>query len=98
MRGEAAQALEDVVVVLVVGAQLEAIALRDLQRHLEDVDRVQSEPLAEQRCANSNSSAVGLVVGAGPPVAVCSEDKVISPGASQRTGVAASQPEAQPLR
>jgi hypothetical protein len=42
---EAAQRAEDLVVVLVVGAQLDAIALRDGERDFEDVDRVEPEPL-----------------------------------------------------
>jgi hypothetical protein len=42
--GETGQRREDAHVVLVVGAQLEAVALRDDERDLEDVDRVEAEP------------------------------------------------------
>ena len=49
MLGEARQRLEDAHVVLVVGAQLEAIALRDDERDLEDVDRVEAEAFAVER-------------------------------------------------
>ena len=44
--GEAAERREDPHVVLVVGAQLEAVALRDDERDLEDVDRVEAEAFA----------------------------------------------------
>src|SRR6187399_488786 len=47
--GEARQRFEDAHVVLVVGAHLEAIALRDDERDLEDVDRVEAEALAVER-------------------------------------------------
>ena len=47
--GEARQRPEDAHVVLVVGAQLEAVALRDDQRDLEDVDRVEAEAFAVER-------------------------------------------------
>ena len=47
--GQRAQREEDLLVVLVVGAQLEAITLRHLQRQLEDVDRVEAQALAVQR-------------------------------------------------
>jgi hypothetical protein len=44
--GEARQRPEDAHVVLVVGAELEAVALRDDERDLEDVDRVEAEAFA----------------------------------------------------
>ena len=47
--GEARQRREDAHVVLVVGAQLEAVALRDDERDLEDVDRVEAEAFAVER-------------------------------------------------
>src|SRR6187551_993190 len=47
--GEARQRFEDAHVVLVVGAHLEAVSLRDDERDLEDVDRVEAEALAVQR-------------------------------------------------
>jgi hypothetical protein len=47
--GEARQRFEDAHVVLVVGAHLEAVALRDDERDLEDVDRVEAEALAVER-------------------------------------------------
>ena len=49
VRGEIGQRGEDAAIVLVVGTQLEAITLRDLQRELERVDGVEAEPRAEQR-------------------------------------------------
>src|SRR5436190_19123172 len=47
--GEARQRFEDANVVLVVGAHLKAIALRDDERDLEDVDRVEAEAFAIER-------------------------------------------------
>jgi hypothetical protein len=44
-----AQAGEDPLVRLVVGAQLHAVGLPDRERDLEHVDRVEAEPLAVQR-------------------------------------------------
>src|SRR6185503_21112155 len=49
VRGEIGQRGEDAAIVLVVGTQLEAITLRDLQRELERVDGVEAESRAEQR-------------------------------------------------
>ena len=49
MLGEARQRLEDAHVVLVVGAHLEAVALRDDERDLEDVDRIEAEAFAVER-------------------------------------------------
>ena len=47
--GERAQRAEDAHVVLVVRAQLEAVALGDLQRQLQRVDRIQTQAGLEQR-------------------------------------------------
>src|SRR6187455_1777506 len=47
--GEARQRFEDAYVVLVVGTHLKAVALRDDERDLEDVDRVEAEALAVER-------------------------------------------------
>ena len=47
--GQARQRVEDAHVVLVVGAQLEAVALRDDERDLEDVDRIEAEAFAVER-------------------------------------------------
>ena len=47
--GERAQRAEDALVVLVVGAELEAVALGDLQRQLQGVDGIQAESGLEQR-------------------------------------------------
>src|SRR5918998_4597545 len=49
VRGEVAERREDAVVPLVVGAQLDAVGLRDGQRDLEGVDGVEAEPLVEER-------------------------------------------------
>ena len=40
---ETAQRGEDLLVALVVRTQLEAVLARDLERHFEDVDRIESE-------------------------------------------------------
>src|SRR5487761_2193071 len=47
--GETGEGREDADVVLIVGAQLEAVALRNNQRHLENVDRIEAEAFAVQR-------------------------------------------------
>src|SRR5678815_4139591 len=47
--GERAQRAEDTDVVLVIGAQLETVALGNFQRKLQRVDRVQRQPGLEQR-------------------------------------------------
>jgi hypothetical protein len=57
MGRQAAQVAEDLLVVLVVAAQLEAVALRDLERHFEDVDAVQAQPVAESEVSESICSA-----------------------------------------
>src|SRR5690348_1134668 len=46
---QAAQRREDGRVVLVVGAQLHAVGLRDRERHFEHVDRIEPEAVAVQR-------------------------------------------------
>jgi hypothetical protein len=46
---ETRQRAEDAHVVFVVGAELEAVALRDDERDLEDVDRVEAQALAVER-------------------------------------------------
>ncbi len=46
---EAAQGLEDLLVALVVRAQLEAVLARDLERDLEDVDRIEPQSFTVQR-------------------------------------------------
>jgi antitoxin (DNA-binding transcriptional repressor) of toxin-antitoxin stability system len=47
--GEIAEAGKDRPVVRIVGAQRDAVALRDNQRDLEQIDRIQAEPFAEKR-------------------------------------------------
>ena len=47
--GEIAEAGKDRAVVRIVGAQRYSIALRDDQRDLEQIDRIQAEPFAEKR-------------------------------------------------
>ena len=60
--GQAAQGLEDLVVVLVVRTQLEAVAVRDLEGDFEDVDRVEAEAVAEQRRGGVDLGRRGLKV------------------------------------
>src|SRR5687768_6929721 len=45
VRGEGAQRGEDAVVVGIVRAQLETVLLRNRDRHLQDVDRIEPEAL-----------------------------------------------------
>src|SRR5262245_46505010 len=49
MLAEAAQRREDGAVVRIVGAQLDAVFLLDRHGELEHVERVEAQPLAEQR-------------------------------------------------
>src|SRR3954464_8920953 len=44
VRREVAQGREDAAIVVVVGAQLEAVTLGDLQRQLQGVDGIQAQP------------------------------------------------------
>ena len=46
---ETAQRGEDLLVALVVGAQLESVLAGNLEGHLEDVDRIETEAFAVQR-------------------------------------------------
>src|SRR5688572_29765693 len=46
---QAAQRAEDLHIVLVVRAELHAVRFRDGERQLEDVDRIEAEPIAVQR-------------------------------------------------
>ena len=79
MRGEAAEGGEDLVVPLVIRAQLHAIGLGDGQRELQRVDRIKPQPVAEQ-----GRSGVDLL---GP---VSSESAVtISPASSRSSEGAA---------
>src|SRR5215216_3794092 len=48
MMRERAQAGEDLLVILVVGAQLETVLIRDGERELERIDRIEAEAFAEQ--------------------------------------------------
>jgi len=47
--GERAQRAEDAQIVLVVRAQLEAVALGDLQREFQGIDGIQGQARLEQR-------------------------------------------------
>ena len=47
-RVQAAQGLEDRLVVFVVRAELNAVCLRDRQSKFEDVDRIKTEPIGKQ--------------------------------------------------
>ena len=60
--GEACQRPEDAHVVFVVGAELEAVALRDDERHFEDVDRVEAEAFAVERRFGIDRVGRGLEV------------------------------------
>jgi len=46
---ETAQRGEDLLVALVVGAQLESVLAGNLEGHLEDVDRIETEAFTVQR-------------------------------------------------
>ena len=49
VRGEVSQRREDPVVVRIVGTQRAPVFLRDHERDLQQIDRIESEPFPEQR-------------------------------------------------